>query len=197
MSRPVECEPHEVCEAHRFPASSSGLAPCRRPGSSVTVPEGPGGRQSPARRLQPEPTGASNPASRASDWGRAAARRWLGYVPTALQEFQERRRAGLLARAGRRQGGGGGAGAGPGAGVGGWSRALLRRAWRAAITAGPRESRPAIDPAGPRIFGGGSSAGVHAWHHGPDASFRQAQSERGRGLGVRGSASGSLSGWRA
>lgn len=118
MSRPVECEPHEVCEAHRFPASSSGLAPCRRPGSSVTVPEGPGGRQSPAKRLQPEPTGASNPASRASDWGRAAAPRWLGYVPTALQEFQERRRAGLLAGAGRRQGGGAGAGPGAGGGVG-------------------------------------------------------------------------------
>ncbi|KAJ8778171.1 hypothetical protein J1605_013887 [Eschrichtius robustus] len=95
-----KCEPHEVCEAHRFPASSSGLAHCRRPGSSVTVPEGPGRRQSPARRLQPEPTGGSNPASRSSDWGRAAAPRWLGYVPAALQEFQEMRCAGLLGGAG-------------------------------------------------------------------------------------------------
>ena len=87
---------------------------------------------------------------------------------------------------GLRQGGGGGGGARTaGAGPGPGQRSLAGRGH-----CGPPEKRTGHRPIGDHrsSFGRASSAGAHAWHHGPDASFQHAQSERGRGLGFRGPA---------
>lgn len=190
MSCPVECEPHEVCEAHRFPRFQLGPGTCRRPGSSVTLQEGPGRRRARPGGWSVSPQVAPTRGPGPGTW-QPRLRGGLGFVHPARQEFQEMRSAPVdgegRGRGLRRGGGGGGGARTAGAGLGPVKRSVAGRGH-----CGPPEKRTGHRPIGDHrsSFGRASSAGAHAWHHGPDASFRQAQSERGRGLGFRGPAPG-------
>lgn len=147
MSCPVECEPHEVCEAHRFPSFQLGPGTCRRPGSSVTLQEGPGRRRARPGGWSVSPQVAPTRGPGPGTWGRPRLR---GDSGLSTPRGKNSRKCAARRSMGRGGGGGSGEGAGAGAGPGrrgrGW--APLRGAWRAAVTAGPRRSGPAIDPSG-------------------------------------------------
>lgn len=146
MSCPVEFEPHEVCEAHRFPSFQLGPGTCRRPGSPVTLQEGPGRRRARPGGWSLSPQVAPTRGPGPETWGRS---RFRGDSDLSTPSGRNSRKC-----AARRSMGRGGAGAPArgrgGAGPGRWGRgrAPLRGAWRAAVTEGPRRSGSAIDPAG-------------------------------------------------
>ena len=186
MSCPVECEPHEVCEAHRFPSFQLWPGTCRRPGSSVTLQEGPGRHRARPGGWSVSPQVAPTQGPGPETWGRPRLRgdsglstlRGRNSRKCAARQSMGRGGAGAPAR-GRGGGGARTAGAGPGP---------VKRSVAGRGHCGPPEKRTCHRPIGDHrsSFGRASSAGAHAWHHGPDASFQQAQSERGRGLGFRG-----------
>ena len=136
MSSPVECEPHEVCEAHRFPSFQLWPGTCRRPGSSVTLQEGPGRHRVRPGGWSVSPQVAPTQGPGPETWGRPRLRGDSGL--STLRGRNSRKCAA------RQSMGRGGAGA-PARGRG---RGPLRGAWRAAVTAGPRRSGPATDPSG-------------------------------------------------
>lgn len=153
--------------------------------------EGPGERQSLARRLELKPTGGSNSVSRARDLGRrTTAAEDSGLSPPLGKN--SRKCAARVCRSGR--GGSGGAGAGPGAGRGGARPRKGERGGPRSLRA-PGEADRLTDPAvDHRSSAEGAVPGRTLGTMTQTPAFDKPKVSAGGGSG---SGVCSLSGWRA